>query len=186
MRSLRTLFVIAFAWNALTNWSGMALAQFTTASLAGTVSDPSGGAVPGANVTVQHEQTGLSRKTTTGADGVYRFPALPIGKWTLRVEKAGFATSVQGGIQLATNEDATINLKLQVGAVSEQVQVAANMTMVNTQTATLSQLVDQQRVVDLPLNGRTPQSLVFITPGAVNVGITGSQGGVYPPSRARR
>ncbi len=94
--------------------------------------------------------------------------------------KSGFATSVQGGIQLATNEDATVNLKLQVGAVSEQVQVAANMTMVNTQTATLSQLVDQQRVVDLPLNGRTPQSLVFITPGAVNVGITGSQGGVYP------
>ena len=64
--------------------------------------------MPGATVTVQNEQTGLSRTATTGADGVYRFPALPIGTWKLRAEKAGFSTSVQEGVQLNTNEAATV------------------------------------------------------------------------------
>jgi hypothetical protein len=180
MKYLLRALMVVLAWRSLGDLNGPALAQFTTASLAGTVSDPSGASVPGAGVTIQNEQTGLTRRTNTGADGVYRFPALPIGSWKLRVEKAGFSTSVQEGIQLDTNEAATVDVTVQVGAVSNEVEVMANTTMVNTQTATLSQLVDQQRIVELPLNGRTPQSLVFITPGAVNVGITGSQGGVYP------
>ena len=172
--------LIAFAFYAATLWSGSAFAQYTTASLEGAVTDPSGRSVPAVNVTIQSEDTGLTRTVVTGEDGVYRFPALPVGTWRLRAEKPGFSTYVQAGIELTTNQAATQDIKLQIGAVSAEVQVTANAAMLNTETATLSQLVDQQRVVDLPLNGRTPQSLVFITPGAINVGITGSQGGVYP------
>src|SRR5436309_2115834 len=159
---------------------GRVFAQFTTASLAGTVTDPSGALVVGATVTAENTQTGLIRRTASDTDGVYRFPALPIGTWKLRTEKAGFSVAVVEEISLTTNQAATVDVTLQVGAVAAELQVTAAAALVNTQNATVGQLVDQQRVVELPLNGRTPQSLVFITPGAVNVGITGSQGGVYP------
>jgi Carboxypeptidase regulatory-like domain len=159
-------------------------AQYTTGSLGGTVVDPSNAAVPEARVTVQNQETGLTKKTTTSAGGAFLFPVLPIGHYDLTVEKTGFATYVQRGIVLGVNQAATQAVKLQVGQVSQQVTVSANAAMITTQTGTLSQLVDQQRVVDLPLNGREPQALLFLSPGAVNETgnycLVACQGGVYP------
>jgi Carboxypeptidase regulatory-like domain len=160
------------------------MAQYTTASLGGTVTDPANGAVPGAKVTVRNPETGLTKATVTGTNGTYLFPVLPIGNYDLTVEKTGFTTYIQRGIILNVNQAATQTVRLQVGRVSEHVTVSANAAVLSTRTGTLSQLVDQQRVIDLPLNGREPQALLFLSPGAVNETgnycLVSCQGGVYP------
>jgi hypothetical protein len=159
-------------------------AQYTTASLGGTVVDPSNAAVPGAKIIVRNQETGLTKTTATGGNGAFLFPVLPIGHYDLTVEKTGFATYLQRGIVLTVNQAASQAVKLQVGQVSQQVTVSANAAMLTTQTGTLSQLVDQKRIVDLPLNGREPQALLFLSPGAVNETgnycLVACQGGVYP------
>jgi len=144
-------------------------AQYTTASLGGSVTDPSGAAVPEAKVTTENVATGFTQTTTTGATGEYLLPNLPVGNYRLTVQKEGFTTYVQAGITLAVNQTASQNVQLQVGAVSQQVSVEANTTLVTTQSATLGQLVNQQNIVDLPLNGREVQQLVFLGAGATDV-----------------
>ena len=159
-------------------------AQLTTASLGGTVTDPSGAVVPGANVTVRNTGTGLTKSVPSGADGSYLFPVLPVGTYTLTVEKSGFKTYVQSGLTLTVNQAVSQGVVLQVGATSEQVTVSANAAMVETQTGTVAQLVGQERIIELPLNGRQAQSLIFLAAGTVDS--TGNycgfncQGGVYP------
>lgn len=161
-----------------------ARAQYTTASLAGTVVDPSGAAVPGARVTAQNGNTGLTRTIQTGRDGSYLFASLPVGPYSLTVEKPGFVTYVQKGIVLTVNQAATVNVSLKLGQVSSRVTVSANAEVVNTRSGTIRQLVGQRPIVALPLNGRQPQQLVFLVPGAVNATsnycLVNCQGGVYP------
>ncbi len=161
-----------------------AAAQFTTASLGGTVTDPSGAAVPGATVTTQNTATGVSQSVTSGPSGRYLFPALPVGTYKLTVTKAGFQTYAQSGIVLTVNEAASQAVVLRVGSVTQRVTVTAGAPLVTTRSATVGQLVNQQSIVDLPLNGREAQSLVFLIPGANNVtdqycGV-GCEGGAYP------
>ncbi|MGH9325608.1 MAG: carboxypeptidase regulatory-like domain-containing protein [Terriglobia bacterium] len=161
-----------------------AKAQYTTASLGGTVVDASGAVIPESKVTAKSTGTGLTRSTASRADGSFLFPALPVGTYTLTVEKAGFSTYVQQGITLTVNEAASQRVVLKVGTVSQQVTVSANASMLNTHTATTGQLINQQEVVDLPLNGRTPESLLFLAPGTANTTnlycVYNCQGGVYP------
>ncbi|MGH9325404.1 MAG: TonB-dependent receptor domain-containing protein [Terriglobia bacterium] len=160
------------------------MAQYTTASLGGTVVDPAGAIIPGATVTVQNEGTGLAKTAETGKDGRFLFPVLPIGSYTLTVKKTGFTTYVQKGIVLTVNQAASLTARLQLGKVSQTVRVSANAAMITTRNATLTQLVGQKRIVDLPLNGREPQALLFLAPGAVNETgnycLVACQGGVYP------
>src|SRR5579872_5858921 len=159
-------------------------AQYTTASLSGIITDTTGQTVPGAKVTVENIGTGQALTFTTGEDGSYLFPALPVGTYRLIVEKAGFSKYSQEGITLDVNKTVTQSVALRVGAVSEQVSVAANAEMLPAETSNIAQLVDTQRVVDLPLNGRQAQSLLFLAPGTINTTLyyCGSvcQGGVYP------
>jgi hypothetical protein len=161
-----------------------AAAQYTTASLGGTVEDPARAVVPGANVTVQNEDTGLSRTVTAQPDGTFLFPALPVGHYKLTVTKSGFATYVQTGIILSVNEVATQTVALEVGALSQQVTVSANATVLTTGTSTVGQLIDQKKILDLPLDGRQPQELLFLSAGALNETgnycLVNCQGGVYP------
>ena len=159
-------------------------AQYTTASMAGNVVDPTGAMVPDAKVTVRNTETGLEQTVSTAATGAFLFPRLPVGVYQLSVEKPGFSTYVQEGITLTVNQSATQTVTLKVGEISEKVTVAADTELVTTGTATVGQLVDERRIVDLPLNGRTVQSLVFLAAGAVDVtdrycGL-GCHGGVYP------
>src|SRR5437867_5144472 len=140
-------------------------AQYTTASMAGNVIDPTGAMVPDAKVTVRNTETGFEQTVSTGATGAFLFPRLPVGVYQLTVEKPGFSTYVQEGMTLAVNQSATQTVTLKVGEVSEKVTVAADAELVTTGTATVGQLVDQRRIVDLPLNGRTVQSLVFLAAG---------------------
>jgi hypothetical protein len=161
-----------------------AFAQFTTASLAGSVLDSSGASLPGAQVTVRNVDTSLTQTVTTDAAGAFLFSRLPVGTYQLTVEKAGFTTYVQSGMELTVNQTANQTVTMQVGQVTEKVTVEANAELVTTRSATGGQLVNQRLVVDLPLNGRGAQSLVFIAPGTVN--LTGRycgvdcHGGVYP------
>src|SRR5215469_15677051 len=99
------------------------LAQYTTASLGGSVSDESGALVPGAKVTVKNLETGFEQNTSSDATGAFLFSRLPIGRYELQVEKSGFPTYVQAGITLAVNQDATVRVALKVGALAERVTV---------------------------------------------------------------
>jgi hypothetical protein len=161
-----------------------AAAQYTTGSLGGVIQDPAGAVVPEAQITAQNEDNGFSRTATSGTDGTFLFPALPIGHYKLTVEKSGFATYTQTGITLGVNQVASQTVTLQMSTVTQAITVAANAAMVTTQAATLNQLVSEQQIVELPLNGRQPQNLLFLAPGAVNETgnycLVACQGGVYP------
>ena len=164
---------------------GLPLAgQFTSASLNGIVKDSSGSVVPNAKVSVANTETGFTRTDTAASDGAFLFPVLPVGTYKLTVEKDGFSTYVQTGIILTVNQAASQTVTLQLGSTTQQVVVTANAAMVNTQTALVSQLVSQKQVIDLPLNGRTAQSLVFVAAGTANTTNRycgyNCQGGVYP------
>jgi hypothetical protein len=160
------------------------IAQYTTGSLGGTVLDPTGASVPDAKVVVRNNDTALTRTVQTASDGGFLFSSLPVGTYGLTVEKAGFSTHVQDGIVLTLNQAATVVVSLKVGKTADQVTVTANAELVVTRDPMVGQLVDQKRIVDLPLNGREAQSLVFLAAGTVDVtgnycGL-GCHGGVYP------
>jgi len=137
-----------------------------TAQISGTVHDPSGSAVPGAQVKATQTDTSLTRTVESGADGAYILPNLPIGPYRLEISKDGFSTSVQNGIVLQVASSPTVEITMQLGAVSQQVQVEASALTVETRSSGVGQVVDQQRVVDLPLNGRNPTDLIYLAGAA--------------------
>ena len=145
----------------------MATAQ-VSASLSGTVTDPSGAAISGATVTVRDTHTEVQRGTVTDGTGWYQVLALPVGEYEISVKKQGFAEEVRKGIQLAVGQDATADLRLNVGEVSQQITVEADAPPVNVTTVDVSGLVGERQVKDLPLNGRSFDELVTLNPGVVN------------------
>ena len=162
------------------------LAQSTTGSLAGVVRDVSGSVVPDATVTVRNIATGFTQTMPTEAGGAFLFSLLPVGDYELRVEKPGFQSYVQAGIRLSVDRAASQNVTLQVGQVTEQVTVQAEAELVTTRTATAGQLVDEKRIVELPLNGRRPERLIYLAAGTVDLGrnscqICGHGAGVHGP-----
>jgi hypothetical protein len=159
-------------------------AQYTTASLSGTVRDSTGAVVPDARVTARNTETGFAQTVASDATGSFLFSRLPVGSYELRVEKQGFTTYLQSGIQLTVDRMATQNVTLQVGAVTEQVTVQAEAELIQTRTAAAGQLVDEKRIVELPLNGRRPERLVYLAAGTIDLGRNACRicghGGVYP------
>ena len=156
-------------------------AQGVTGSILGSVEDATGARVPGAAVAVTNMATGESRSAKADAEGNYLFPALSIGRYSLRAEAAGFKTFVSENIILDLNQNARINARLEVGSVSEQVKVTADAALVETQQAQLGAVVDMNRVNDLPLNGRNVYDLVSTLPGVASTHFTTVQdnGGSY-------
>jgi Carboxypeptidase regulatory-like domain len=150
-------------------WALPLLGQYTTATLGGTVHDPSGAVVPGAMVTALNVATNFAQTFTTSDTGEFLFPRLPVGNYNLEVEKPGFGGYVQSGIVLTVNETTTQDVTLTVGATAQQVRVSANATMVATSTATLSAVVNNTQINELPLNTRYVQALVFLPAGSTNV-----------------
>jgi hypothetical protein len=136
------------------------------AQISGTVKDSSDAAVPGAEVTVTHTGTGISRSVVTANDGTYIIPNLPVGPYKLQITLQGFATYVQEGIVLQVNTNPTINPVLKVGSITDQVLVEANASMVETRITGVGQVIDQERVVELPLNGRQVSQLVTLSGGS--------------------
>ena len=138
------------------------------ASVTGRVTDEQGALVAGAQIRMTGVDTGAVHNAVANADGIYTFPSLPIGAYRLESTVAGFQTYIQSGIVLRVNDHVQIDIGLKVGAASERVEVTANAGMVQTQQNTISQVVDQQRIVDLPLNGRDPTELITISGASIN------------------
>ena len=137
------------------------------AQISGNVTDGSGAGVPGAKIIATQTSTNTVRTTVSGADGTYLLPALPVGPYKLRVEAKAFETYIQTGINLQVDESPKINITLRVGEVTQQVVVNAAAAMVQTDSSSLSQVIDQKRILELPLNGRVPTQLIMLS-GAAN------------------
>jgi hypothetical protein len=138
----------------------VALAQ--TSQISGTVRDTSGLAIPGAAIKATQTATGVIRSTSSGADGSYVLPNLPIGPYLLEVTKEGFSRSVQSGIVLQVDTTPTVDIAMRVGAVNEQVTVEAVALQVETRTTSIGGVVDNKQITEMPLNGRDPHELVFL------------------------
>jgi hypothetical protein len=144
-----------------------------TASLTGTITDPSGAVIPAAHVQLVSVETGFERAVDAQSDGRYLLSQIPVGLYRMEVSSSGFNTHKQTGIRLNVNTTTTLDVRLAIGAVGESVSVSADAEMVNTQTGTLSQVVQQQYIQELPLNGRNAASLIRMVPGVVTgVGTT--------------
>ncbi len=150
-----------------------AMAQSVTGSIYGSVSDPTGAIVPGAKITVTNVGTNESLTATTNGSGNYLFPVLSPGTYKVTSEVQGYSTVVQRGIQLSANQNINASFTMKVGAVSTNVNVQANTTLVDTRGSTVGETVDQRRIVDLPLNGRSAYDLVALVPGVTNYSGTG-------------
>ena len=152
-------------------WLGLCLSALAwgqaSSSINGTVTDPSGAQVPGANITLREVETNLSRTTVSNTDGLYLLGSLRPTRYTLKVEAAGFKTFTQTGISLLANDTVTINLRLELGSVGESITVEVSVVQVDTTTATLKQVVDSARIMELPLNGRNAAQLTTLVAGAV-------------------
>src|SRR5882724_6427107 len=129
------------------------LAQ-STSSISGTVTDPSGAVIPGAAATVTNEETGVSNRQTTTDSGLFSFPALPVGNYSVTVEMKGFRSERKGRNVLVVNTPLTVDMTLDVGASTEMINVEAGAEALQIENATIGNVVSQKAIVDLPLNGR--------------------------------
>ena len=143
-------------------------AQVTSAHLGGVVADATGAVLPGAEVVAKNAGTGLTVTAMADAAGNYRFQTLPPGEYTIKATLAGFAALEQRGVVLTVGQSATLNLTLKTGSVAETVTVVGGAELLNTTTAEISQVMDEDAVKDLPLNGRDPSSLVNLAAGVTN------------------
>jgi hypothetical protein len=139
----------------------------STGAVVGTVQDKSGAIVPGASVTVTSELTGLKSATAADDAGRFSFPRLPVGSYRLEATKQGFRQFVVQGIRLDSDQTRNAEVSLEVGQVSETVNVSGAVALVETVGGTIKEIVDQRRMVDLPLNGRNPLQLQLLVAGAV-------------------
>ena len=141
----------------------------STAQINGVVKDQSGAVLPGVEVSATQTATGAKRTAVTNESGAYVLPNLPIGPYMLEASLPGFRTYVQTGIVLQVNDSPAINVTLAIGQISEQVEVQANAALVETQSTGVGRVIDNQRVLELPLNGRQATELIFLsgmaTPG---------------------
>src|ERR1700740_223568 len=127
-----------------------------TAQISGSVKDQTGAVLPGTEVTATQTATGAKRTAITNETGNYVLASLPLGPYMLEAALPGFKMYVQTGIVLQVDANPAINIVLQVGTVSDQVEVQANAALVETHSTGIGTVVDNQRVTELPLNGRTP------------------------------
>jgi hypothetical protein len=162
--SALTVFVALCAMTAPAVWG-----QAFTGTITGTVTDPNGAAIPEAAISVKNVATGDIRTGKTGGDGSFIFSQLTPGNYEVTVEMQGFRKSVQHDAVLRVNQTLEMNITLQLGEVTQTVEVAAGVTMLDTQSANRAVTLDQQAVLDLPVNARNPFVLVHVNAGVIAV-----------------
>ncbi len=145
--------------------SGIAHAQLTTATLTGTITDPTGAVVPGAHVTVVNEDTGFTSKAASNGSGAYRIDLLPIGKYAMTVQAPGFKKFVQSNITLNVNEQASVGAVLQLGGSDETITVTTEPPQINLENGTVGRTIENAEVNNLPLVDRNAYSLLTLVPG---------------------
>nr|MBA3239960.1 TonB-dependent receptor [Acidobacteriota bacterium] len=149
-------------------------AQTNTSRITGTITDVSGAVVPGATVTAKNEAVGITQTQTSTDAGLYSFPSLPVGTYTVTVEKPGFKTSQLTNNALQINTPLSLDVTLETGQVSEVITVQAVAEPLQTANATIGNVVERKAIEQLPLNGRNPLNLIAYEPGVTQR----SQGGV--------
>lgn len=135
------------------------------ATVTGTVSDPTGAAVPGAKVTLNSEQTGFTRVLETTGSGLYSFVRVPVGRYNLTVDRSGFKTVKRADIDLAVGAMVTLDVTLTMGSTSESITVSGELPLIETTRSQASTNVDERAVKDLPINGRNFLDFTLLTPG---------------------
>jgi hypothetical protein len=143
-------------------------AQETRGTFSGSVTDPQGASIPNAKITITETRTGAKNTTVSGATGKYTVPFLPLGTYDIDAEAAGFKKFSQKGLTLSAGENPVIDIKLQVGAQSEQVTITAEAPVLNTSGPTLGQVITTAEVEDVPINGRTPGMLGNLAMGVIS------------------
>src|SRR5881397_315584 len=141
---------------------GLVFGQNFSGAISGLVRDNTGAVIPGTTVTAKHTETGLTRSVQTGEEGSYTMPALPVGDYEVTAEKPGFKAQVRLGITLVVAQEAVVNLTLDVGDLKDQITVTEETAIVNTTLSSVSGLVSQEQIKDLPLNGRSYNDLLLL------------------------
>ncbi len=159
----------------------------TLGEIVGEVKDSSGAVIPGANVTVTNTATNTSRSVTTNEAGLYAFPALVPGPYRLKVEATGFKTITRANVELQVQQTARVDFAMEVGQITETIEVAASAQMMATENATVGTVIENRRIVELPLNGRNFLQLVSLSPNVTyGFGTPGQAGGRQGGSRANQ
>lgn len=158
------------------SWS---LAQTGTSRITGTIFDSTGAAVAGASVTVTNEATGISQTQTTNEAGAYAFPSLPVGDYSVTVERSGFKKFHKTNNALLVNTPLTVDAVMEVGQVTEVVNVQGGAEQLQTSDATIGNVVEQKAIEALPLNGRNPLTLLLSEPGVTQRSAGGAGSGVH-------
>src|SRR5437762_7662760 len=149
-------------------FSALAVAQVTTGTISGTITDSTGAVVPGVNVTLKSVEKGITRTVRTDEGGRYRAPELALGSYEITAEAAGFETVVRSGITLTVGREAVVDFTLQVGTITDKITVTGEAPLVQTANATVAALVDERAMRELPLNGRSFADLTSIQPGVTS------------------
>jgi hypothetical protein len=141
----------------------VAFAQ-TVGQVTGLVTDPSGSVIVGAAVTITNSQTNVARKTITNSAGDYAFPALQPDVYSVKAEMPGFKGEVREGVELQVEQIARIDFRLEIGAATQTVEVSGGAPLLTTESATVGTVIDNDRIVGLPLNGRSFTQLIALSP----------------------
>lgn len=147
--------------------AAVAWAQSTTGAVVGNVSDPASAAVPKARVVAIEERTNLVAETVSDAEGSFAFPALRAGQYRIEVEAAGFRKLVRSGIEVKVNDRLRVDLAMTLGALTESIQVTGAAPLIESESAALGNVVENRKIVNLPLNTRNPFQLALLSPGVV-------------------
>src|SRR5438309_8354595 len=166
-RSISFAIVLAMAFCLAVPFAG---AQSTGGRIRGTVVDPSGGAVPAANVTLRNEATGGERTAQSSATGEYVFLEVPVGTYTMELQLTGFKKYLRKGVTLELNQILTLDITLQIGGSTEVVEVTGAPPVVDTTSTQLGAVVNERAVSQLPLNARDTYQLLQLQPGVQGVG----------------
>ena len=177
MRRLTALMLLIWLWCV------PAPAQVTgVATLQGVINDSSGAVLANAEVTVTNLETGVAINTTTNDEGLYRAPALNPGRYGVEAKASGFASARVGEVRLEVGQTARLDFSLQIGDVSETVEVSAQITLLNSETTDVGQVIDGKRIVEMPLNGRNYLQLAKLTAGCCPPATPPSEEGGFLPS----
>jgi hypothetical protein len=149
-----------------------ATAQTTSATVTGTITDPNGAAIPQASVMIENLQTHSRSEVTSNGDGLYRVAGLIPGIYRETVSKQGFKADIRDGIELHGQDELAINFSMQLGSVSESVTVTSAEPLLQSESSTVSTVIEQEQIADAPLNGRNVMGLAALTPGVVPQGAT--------------
>jgi len=173
LRALRTAGIVLFA---MLLAQAPAFAQLTTGTISGTIVDETKASLPGVAVTIRNVDTGLTRAVFTNERGFYEAPNLPVGNYEVSAALQGFGTATRRDVQLTVGRTIVIDIALGVGGLAQEVVVTATAPLIETSSATVSNLIDSKQVEDLPLVNRDLTQLTFLQPGVVKIPSSGDQG----------